>query len=332
MCNLRPLNPADSLEEITTLLHRAYRALGQAGLNFTAVDQSVEHTAERLDGALAWVAEEDSKLVGIAVAHLDQGTPLYRIPATWILGPLAVEPGSQGRGIASRLHEAILESLRSQGVRQIALDTAEPAKDLIDLYSSWGYRRVGSVQWQGKTYRSALMLRPVELGGIWLRPADREDADAVVSVVHEVYEEYAFTWEADGYHRDLYEVPDSYPDGFWVAGREGEILGCVGLTMHERVPGEPGQAIDRRICATDAELNRLYVKPAGRKGGLGRWLCEAVMAEARFQGATALELWSDKRFVDAHRLYERLGSIVVGERICDDPDEAPEWGLYLPLR
>jgi hypothetical protein len=44
-----------------------------------------------------------------------------------------------------------------------------------------------------------------------------------------------------------------------------------------------------------------------------------------------MEMWSDKRFEDAHRLYQKLGAEVVGERICHDPDQSPEWGLLLPV-
>jgi hypothetical protein len=45
-----------------------------------------------------------------------------------------------------------------------------------------------------------------------------------------------------------------------------------------------------------------------------------------------MELWSDKRFGPAHRLYGQFGAEVVGDRICDDPDKSPEWGLRIDLR
>jgi hypothetical protein len=45
-----------------------------------------------------------------------------------------------------------------------------------------------------------------------------------------------------------------------------------------------------------------------------------------------MELWSDKRFEDAHRLYQKLGARVVGERICHDPDQSPEWGLAIDFK
>jgi hypothetical protein len=42
--SIRQLTSADSLEELTDLLHAAYKRLGDMGLNYTAVDQPVEET------------------------------------------------------------------------------------------------------------------------------------------------------------------------------------------------------------------------------------------------------------------------------------------------
>jgi hypothetical protein len=44
-----------------------------------------------------------------------------------------------------------------------------------------------------------------------------------------------------------------------------------------------------------------------------------------------MEIWSDKRFAEAHALYRSLGAKLVGERICHDPEQSPEWGFLLDL-
>jgi GNAT superfamily N-acetyltransferase len=78
-------------------------------------------------------------------------------------------------------------------------------------------------------------------------------------------------------------------------------------------------------------MERLYVHPEARRLGIGRALaCEAV-TQARNQGRRNMELWSDKRFDKAHTLYLSMGARIVGDRICHDPDQSPEWGLLLPL-
>ena len=92
-----------------------------------------------------------------------------------------------------------------------------------------------------------------------------------------------------------------------------------------------GQPVEIRVTGADCSLERLYVVPEARKGGVGGALIDHVMQAAREGGGTGMELWSDKRFGDAHRLYGRYGAEVVGERLCDDAEQSPEWGLLLPL-
>ena len=86
-----------------------------------------------------------------------------------------------------------------------------------------------------------------------------------------------------------------------------------------------------RLAQADCSLERLYVRPEHRRSGIGRALFQTAIEEARSKSASLMEIWSDKRFQDAHRLYDRMGAVTVGERICDDPDHSPEWGLILEL-
>jgi GNAT superfamily N-acetyltransferase len=86
----------------------------------------------------------------------------------------------------------------------------------------------------------------------------------------------------------------------WVlpAGGHGPDVGhplAASVALH-RGP-EPGVA----------ELKTLYVWPGARRSGLGAALVGHAEAVARARGDRRMELWSDTRFVEAHRLYERLG-------------------------
>lgn len=60
------------------------------------------------------------------------------------------------------------------------------------------------------------------------------------------------------------------------------------------------------------ELTTLYVAAAARRQGWGARLVWWVERAARERGAGRVELWSDRRFADAHRLYERLGYRATG--------------------
>ncbi len=148
------------------------------------------------------------------------------------------------------------------------------------------------------------------------RSADSVEASAVVEAV---YAEFGFTWEPDGYHGDLADVERGFA-GFWVAELAGRMVGTAGLAVSSQ-----------RLGGCDCSLERLYVLREARGTGAGSSLLRAVLEAARSRGLRRMEIWSDKRFVDAHRLYERFGAEVVEERVGDDPDASAEWGLVLPL-
>jgi putative acetyltransferase len=165
------------------------------------------------------------------------------------------------------------------------------------------------------------------------------DSAAVCSVIKAVYDEYGFAWDPETYHADLYDLNAYYFDRgdlFWVAEIDGQIVGTVAFERFSQIPGEVGQLSNiegalPRVGGCDCSLERLYVHPSARRMGVGTALVERVLAEARDHGHSYLEMWSDKRFGDAHRLYGRYGADVVAERICDDPDVSPEWGLIVRL-
>ncbi len=172
-----------------------------------------------------------------------------------------------------------------------------------------------------------------------IRPATASDDVAVQTIIKTVYDEYGFGWDPSGYHLDLYTFEESYiaceSSEFWVAEVDGVVVACCGLDFFDAVPGEFGVVSEvdgtLRIGGTDCEIIRLYAVSAARGFGIGKALTETVLSAARARGCVAMEIWSDKKFVEAHSLYQRYGAVIVGDRICDDPDEAPEWGLILKL-
>lgn len=61
---VRRLSADDSLEELTSLLHSAYKTLGDRGMEFVAVDQDVETTRYRATLGECFVAVQSSRLIG----------------------------------------------------------------------------------------------------------------------------------------------------------------------------------------------------------------------------------------------------------------------------
>jgi len=165
---LRPLAPTDSLDALTALLHKAYASLAAQGWNFTAVDQPVSLTAQRVASGQCLVAEQGGALVGTVMVRgpyrptLDAWcleTPLYQQADTAILSQFAVDPLLQGQGLGARLMDAAEAWATAQGYARMALDTAKPAAHLQRQYLKRGYATVGEVQWEGKTYVSVLMVK-----------------------------------------------------------------------------------------------------------------------------------------------------------------------------
>lgn len=99
---------------------------------------------------------------------------------------------------------------------------------------------------------------------------------------------------------------------FWVVDDErGRVCACVAVDFPE---------------ARAAELHRLYVRPDQRGRGLGGALVRKVESHARETGATRIFFWSDTRFTNAHRLYQRLGYVKVdGQRDLGDISNSVEY-------
>ncbi|MGE5093710.1 MAG: GNAT family N-acetyltransferase [Betaproteobacteria bacterium] len=160
--DIRPLRETDSLEDLTLLLHRAYASLAAAGLNYTAADQGIETTRKRVANGHCFVALDEGTVVGTILAngqlpnHL--GTFVGR-PNAASLHQFAVEPRLQGSGVGSLLLETAEEWAAQQRFAEMLLDIAEPATRLISFYHRRGYRAIGTVQWDGKTYRSVVMAK-----------------------------------------------------------------------------------------------------------------------------------------------------------------------------
>lgn len=127
------------------------------------------------------------------------------------------------------------------------------------------------------------------------------DRDAVLALVRDVLTEYGFEANVGGVERDLADVAAGYGGaraGFWIAELEGAIAGTV--------------AVRPKVAAT-CELKRLYVAKTARGRGLGRALYAHAEAFARGAGYERIWLDSSRRFVEARRLYERSGFVLLEE-------------------
>lgn len=149
-----------------------------------------------------------------------------------------------------------------------------------------------------------------------LRRATDEDAEQLITLVGAAYDEHP------GCVMDLPGIDDDLPAPGTVAGRRGSPWWVV--ERAGRIVATVGAG---PLSARNAvELKRLYVDAAHRGRGLATALVHLVEGQAAGLGATAVELWSDTRFTDAHRRYEALGYTRTGEtRQLHDPSDTTEY-------
>ncbi len=155
--SIRKLNVSDDFEALTKLLHRAYRELSQAGLNYTAGYQDAETTRDRCSKGVCFVAEANEVLIGtilVKPSSPDEDCDTYRVPNTASIHQFCVDHERRGIGAGRSLHEAALNQASEWGCTSVALDTAMAAERLTSMYLAWGYEIVEEIQWPGKTYRS----------------------------------------------------------------------------------------------------------------------------------------------------------------------------------
>ena len=161
---IRPLAPADSLSDITDLLHRAYAPLREQGLHYVASNQEEATTRRRIARGDCFVAECDCRLVGTVTfrpASETSGCDWYDKAEVASFEQLAVEPHLQGLGIGGALVELAEHKARATGAVEIGLDTSEKAEALIAWYLGRGYRFVQWVRWEVVNYRSVVLSKDV---------------------------------------------------------------------------------------------------------------------------------------------------------------------------
>ena len=150
------------------------------------------------------------------------------------------------------------------------------------------------------------------------RPTIPEDVPGILALIGEVYGEYDCVLDAEADERHLLE-PGPYfrarGGEFWVVEENGAIRATVAVMLHEEA----------------GELKSLYVHSSLRRQGWGRRLTRLAIDYAQTKGRRKMILWSDTRFVEAHRLYRSLGFRKMGMRELHDSNNSVEYGFELLL-
>lgn len=163
---VRLVRPTDSMEALTSLLHRAYAEQVAMGLKPLAGRQTVDVTRARSATGENFVATlgEGGPLVGTI---LFQEKESAAFPEWFLRSEVAhfslfgVDPAHQGRGIGGMLLRAVEQRAAELGKSEIALSYAEPDTKLAAYYAHRAYRFIQHWQWPYTNYRSVILSKTV---------------------------------------------------------------------------------------------------------------------------------------------------------------------------
>ena len=129
-----------------------------------------------------------------------------------------------------------------------------------------------------------------------IRKVTAADVPEVVRLVTEVLAEFGLEFgKGSGTDDALARLPDSYaPGAFWVAERDGELLGTCGVYP---------------LSPTMFELRKMYLRPASRGLGIGKQLLDTALAFAKERGATHMVLDTTHEMTRAIAFYEAHGFV-----------------------
>ncbi len=153
-----------SWQQITDLLHEAYRVHLNNHLHFYALVQSADITEQRVKNGTCWVALLEGRLVGTISfeRHFNRPKTSWYIEDDYIsIFMFGVLEEFKGFGIGSMLIDAVEEYARTKNSKAIILDTAWPAKKLVQFYRNRGYKPVGATTFETTNYVSVLLKKEI---------------------------------------------------------------------------------------------------------------------------------------------------------------------------
>ncbi|MDQ6617758.1 MAG: GNAT family N-acetyltransferase [Actinomycetota bacterium] len=176
-----------------------------------------------------------------------------------------------------------------------------------------------------------------------LREAADDDSWALIALIGACWAEYpGCVMDVAGEYRELLAPASHYqavggtlwvlPEGDWIAACVG-IVGAAAARTQAVGPVGPVGPVGRVGAAAartqPVELVKLYVARHRRNQGVGAALVKVAEQQARDRGAIGVELWSDSRFHEAHRLYQRLGYRQTGaSRQLRDLSKTTEYAFH----
>ena len=131
-----------------------------------------------------------------------------------------------------------------------------------------------------------------------LRPANNKDCEKIANLVYDVLKEYNLKPDPEATDADLKDIEHSYFERggtFYVLEeKDGSIIGAYGLYR-----------VEKQTC----ELRKMYLHSAYRSRGLGKFLLDSALLEARQLGFKRMILETASVLKEAISLYKSYGFV-----------------------
>jgi N-acetylglutamate synthase-like GNAT family acetyltransferase len=134
------------------------------------------------------------------------------------------------------------------------------------------------------------------------RPARPDDAAPIAALLGQL----GYRSETAAVSRRLERLTASAADETWLAERDGEIVGLVGVHVSDSLEHD----------GPVAKIREIVVDERLRGQGIGTELMEVAERTARSHGCVLLFLTTAERREEAHRFYRKLGFEETGRRFA----------------
>lgn len=268
------------------LLDAAFALRHQVFVEGQGVDPALER--DELDAiALHVVSIVDEDVVGT-------GRMLSGDAGSARIGRMAVRADVRGSGVGAAMLRRLERAAIARGYSEIVLHAQAHA---AGFYARAGYRPVGE-----RFVEAGIEHIEMRKELPRVRPVADTDSESLIALIGGIWAEYpGCVLDVDAEEPWMRAPATAFVASggrCWVATVDSAVVAVVGV----RPASEPGTW----------ELKSLYVAAAARRSGLGAALTDLAEAQAIERGGARMLLWSDTRFIDAHRLYTRLGYRATG--------------------
>lgn len=143
----------NDVPQIRLLVNEAYKELADQGLNYTASYQDNEETKKRMLQGRTFILVLGTEIVGTILFH--EKNYITEKKSAYV-SQFAISPKLKRQGLGSIMLDFCEQLANDEKFEAIQLDTAKPAKHLVNWYLKRGYKPVGEIHHEGKTYDSQI--------------------------------------------------------------------------------------------------------------------------------------------------------------------------------